>query len=372
MLTQKDVEQLSQSLNEPEWLLEERLYAFSIFEELITKDTSKVEKFDKIYSKSNNKLIKKIPHPEHSAGFGIMSFHDLLYNELRAEFAKEAFLNKEHKPEKSIDIAFALAFFTHCNFYFAEASQKCDLKNEIEGGVSIDLFFFEDSCTGNLLRKIKDGIKLEEYTFSSNCNIESLIINDSHHDSFLSCSNIIGERSTLNTYSAFFGPGKMEILNKLVGEDAQAYDVELFVEGDSNSLSLNSILQHSGRSTKGNVFVKGIAKDSANVKLDGMIKIDKNGAGAESFLDQHIMLMNPGCRAEANPELEIENNDVSSRHSASVSQIDEEKLFYAAARGMNPEEAKEMMIDGFLNSAVERIKSDKLKEEVVAMMEKYR
>ena len=371
MLSRKDVESISRSLNEPEWLLEERLYAFSIFEEFVAKNNSLADKFNSIYSKASSSRKRSIASS--STGFGVMSFHDLLYNELRAEFAKEAFLSKQHKPESNPEIAFVLAFFTDCNFYFAEAAQKIDFRNEIADGVSVDLFFLEDKCTGNIIRNLKDGLKLEEYNIGASCNLESLIINTASNENvFISCANIIGSYSVVNTYSASFGSGKVETLDKLAGEKAEAYDVELFIEGDNNNFAINSTLQHTAHSTKGNIYVKGITKDSAKVKLDGMIKVDVTGAGAESFLDQHVILMNPGCHAEANPELEIENNDISSRHSASVSQIDDEKIFYTECRGVSKEQAKELIVEGFLNSAVERIKSDKLKEEVVAMMEKYR
>ncbi|MDO8553789.1 MAG: SufD family Fe-S cluster assembly protein [Candidatus Micrarchaeota archaeon] len=370
--TRKDVELLSQSLNEPEWLLEERLYAFSILEEFLAKDSSLAEKFGTYYTKVNRQLSKKSSNVEKSSGLGRMTLHDLLFNALRGEFAKEAFLSKEFKPEKSPEIAFILAFFTECSFYFAEAGQPCDFRSEVVGGISLDLFFLEANCTGKIVRTLKDGMKLEEYSYSSNTNFESLIVNNGDHDTaFLSSANLIGENALVNTYSASFGSGKIETLNKLTGHNAQAYDVELFVEADNNKMNLNSVLQHSGTATKGNICVKGIARDSASVKLDGMIKVDKDGGGAESFLDQHVMLMNPGCHAEANPELEIENNNVMSRHSASVAQIDEEKLFYAESRGLNSDQAKQMLVDGFLNSAVEKIKDEKMKEEILELVGKH-
>lgn len=371
MLTRNEVEQLSRSLDEPEWLLDERLYAFSVFEEFVAKDNSLLDKYGKLYKKYIGSKFRK-SSAETSAGFGVVTIHDLLYNELRAEFAKEAFLNKEHKPEKNAEISFILAFFNDCNFYFAEAGSKCELRNSINGGISLDFFFLEDECDGILVRTVADGLKLEEYNFGNNCKLESMVINISSTASYMSCTNIIGKQSLVNSYSASFGSGRVEITNKLAGEKSQAYDVELFVQKDSSNFSLNSILHHAGISTKGNIFVKGIVKDSANVKLDGMIKIDPAGAGSESFLDQHAILMNPGCHAEANPELEIENNDVSSRHSASVSQLDDEKIFYALSRGMNEDEAKDLIVDGFLNSAVEKIQNEKLKEEVLALVEKYK
>jgi Fe-S cluster assembly scaffold protein SufB len=96
-----------------------------------------------------------------------------------------------------------------------------------------------------------------------------------------------------------------------------------------------------------------------------MIKIEKSGGGAESFLSEHVMLLDPGAHATANPELEIENNDVSSRHAASVSQIDSEKIFYLMSRGLSREESRKMIIEGFLESAIADIPEGKMREELM-------
>ncbi|MEW6722996.1 MAG: SufD family Fe-S cluster assembly protein, partial [Candidatus Micrarchaeota archaeon] len=116
--------------------------------------------------------------------------------------------------------------------------------------------------------------------------------------------------------------------------------------------------------TKGNILVKGIVKDKGAATLDGMIKIEKGGGGAESFLSEHVMHLNPGAHASANPELEIENNDVSSRHAASVSRIDEEKIFYLTTRGISREDAKKLIVEGFLESALGRIRDEKMRKEL--------
>jgi Fe-S cluster assembly scaffold protein SufB len=105
-----------------------------------------------------------------------------------------------------------------------------------------------------------------------------------------------------------------------------------------------------------------VVKDGASAKISGKIKIEKCGAGAESFLTERVILFNPGAHAIANPELEIENNNVSSRHAASVSQIDEEKIFYLMARGLTREEAKKTIVEGFFESVLGKIENKEMKK----------
>jgi Fe-S cluster assembly protein SufD len=81
-------------------------------------------------------------------------------------------------------------------------------------------------------------------------------------------------------------------------------------------------------------------------------------------LTQNVILLNPKSHATANPELEIENNDVSSRHAASVAQIDEEKIFYLMSRGVSREEARKMIVSGFLEAIVEKIEDDEIRGQI--------
>ena len=79
-------------------------------------------------------------------------------------------------------------------------------------------------------------------------------------------------------------------------------------------------------------------------------------------------LLNSGAHAEANPELEIENNDVQSSHSATVGQINPEKLFYLMARGIVEPQARRLLIEGFLESALPRIENREHREHVAQMI----
>ena len=178
------------------------------------------------------------------------------------------------------------------------------------------------------------------------CRVRSFIIQEK--DARLEQVNHIGEDSRVDTGNIWLAGGSGRVVNSLEGRGAAAYDLHVFVEKGAEKLHLDSVLRHAGPDTKGNILVKGIVREKAGAKLDGMIKIEKNGKGAESFLSEHVMLLNPGAHATANPELEIENNDVSSRHAASVSRIDEEKIFYLMSRGVSREDSRKLIVEGFL------------------------
>lgn len=84
------------------------------------------------------------------------------------------------------------------------------------------------------------------------------------------------------------------------------------------------------------------------MKLFGKIVIDQGAFGCSSFLTQRILLLDPGAKGEAVPELEILNNDVQCSHAASISSIPEEQLHYLMARGLPRKNAAKTIAEGFL------------------------
>jgi Fe-S cluster assembly scaffold protein SufB len=226
--------------------------------------------------------------------------------------------------------------------------------------------------TGNAIITIADGssvtvtIKPEkdstiELRVGSNCRVNSFVIQEK--EAGVIQTNYVGSNSILHSQCLWLSECRGKVFNRLEGTGSQAYDLHIFVGKGSEKLQLDAVLRHIGKDTKGNILVKGIVKDSAMVKLDGMIKIDKDGSGANSLLSEHVMLLNPGAHAEAKPELEIENDDVSSTHTASVSQIDEDKIFYLTSRGMSKEDARKLIIEGFLESGIKNVQDEAMRKQ---------
>jgi Fe-S cluster assembly scaffold protein SufB len=81
------------------------------------------------------------------------------------------------------------------------------------------------------------------------------------------------------------------------------------------------------------------------------------------------MLLSPTARCNAVPGLEIETNDVKATHAASVSPIDDEKIFYMMARGISEPEAKRMVTLGFFDPLIVRMGSREMQAKVRYILE---
>src|SRR3989304_5262475 len=109
--------------------------------------------------------------------------------------------------------------------------------------------------------------------------------------------------------------------------------------------------------TTGKVLSKGVMKDGSKSIFKGMIRIAKDAKNSQSYLGEHSLLLSKEAKSDAIPGLEIETNDVKATHAASVSQIDDEKIFYLMARGLDKDEAKKLIITGFFSPIIERMPS---------------
>jgi hypothetical protein len=187
-------------------------------------------------------------------------------------------------------------------------------------------------------------------------------------DSELILTSDIQDNAFVGTSMLWLCGGRAKVVNNLEGDGSRAEELQVFIAKDKK-LHIGSELNQRGRNTSGWITTKGTVDGKAAVDMDGIIRIGKAGAGAQSFLSEHAILLGAHAHANARPELEIENNDVSSRHSASVSRIGEEKIFYLMSRGLSRDEAKGLVVEGFLSAAIERIQDRAVRE---AIMEKAR
>ena len=70
------------------------------------------------------------------------------------------------------------------------------------------------------------------------------------------------------------------------------------------------------------------------------------------------MLLDRGATANAKPELEIYADDVKCAHGATVGELDAQRLFYAAARGLDPASARALLLEGFIGGLCDGIDGD--------------
>ncbi len=116
----------------------------------------------------------------------------------------------------------------------------------------------------------------------------------------------------------------------------------------------------------GKIFVKGIALDESRLKMNGTIQITRLGGGTDTYLKQDSLLLSDKAKINAIPGLKIDTNEVKASHGASIVNLNEDALFYLTSRGISREEARKMMIMGFVSEQLNKINNmPELKEYIL-------
>ena len=163
-----------------------------------------------------------------------------------------------------------------------------------------------------------------------------------------------------------------QLVSHVTGADSESgIDWMFYGKGtDRQTLNVQNIFD--GRAGRGEILMRGIAEDKAQSVCKGMIEIGLKGGGTNTYLTQEVLMLDPTAKVDAVPGLEIKTNDVKASHSATVTRLTPEDLFYFASRGIPKKEARAMYVLGFLGAITERIGDESVREEIVRMIgEKY-
>lgn len=334
-MNNQEVASLSRELNEPKWLLQERLKSLKIYEVLSKEE--KTEFSSSSFGESDLSLSM--------AGARKDSLHAFLENKDKRDIAKSFFVNRFFRPEKSLESAFINAFFTECNFFAPEkTSATIELKRK--KGISIDFFIvLPESSLGVDLNL--GAASISEYYLSENSTVfQSSSLESSGSINFE--ARILQANALFKSNRAFFSSCRKLDDTLLNGERSKLEESSVSFSHGTDKFIINSAISHTAPDTQSILNAKGVAKDSSSLSIDIMARINKEAKGAKSKISTQSIILNPGAKASSNPEFEIFNNDVNAVHSASIGEIDEEQIFYLMSRGLGPEEAKKMIVEGFL------------------------
>src|SRR5918912_3926611 len=194
--------------------------------------------------------------------------------------------------------------------------------------------------------------ELVETHVNPNAHLELVTLQAMGHDT-VNVSNrkaFVERDGKMSWYIGMFGSllSRYKTDGIMKGPGASSEDVEIVFGIGNQSFDVTSNLVHQGPHTRGRVLVKSVLKDISKSLFKGMIKIDKQGRGTESYLAGHAILLDRGAKSDAIPGLEIQTNEVKATHSASVAQMDESQIFYLMCRALSREGAKREIVNGFL------------------------
>jgi Fe-S cluster assembly protein SufB len=104
---------------------------------------------------------------------------------------------------------------------------------------------------------------------------------------------------------------------------------------------------HIGKNTRSNIVSKGISAGRGHNAYRGLVKIGKGADNARNYTQCDSMLIGDRCGAHTFPYIEVNNPTANMEHEASTTKIGEDQMFFCQQRGISPEDAVSMIVNGF-------------------------
>lgn len=141
----------------------------------------------------------------------------------------------------------------------------------------------------------------------------------------------------------------------LVGKRAHGEILSLAFAGRGQHQDTGGKVIHVAPNTSSKITSKSISKDGGRTSYRGLLKVHKGAEGSRSNVVCDALLLDETSRSDTYPYIEIDEEDVTIGHEASVSKVGEEQLFYLMSRGLSEEEATTLVVSGFIEPLVKEL-----------------
>ncbi len=112
---------------------------------------------------------------------------------------------------------------------------------------------------------------------------------------------------------------------------------------------------HIGRGTRSRIVSKGISAGHSQNSYRGLVKMLPGATGARNFSQCDSLLIGSDCGAHTFPDIQSANPDAVVEHEATTSKISEDQLFYCNQRGIDPEDAVGLIVNGYAKEVLSRL-----------------
>jgi Fe-S cluster assembly protein SufD len=153
----------------------------------------------------------------------------------------------------------------------------------------------------------------------------------------------------------------------LNGHDAEVNLQGVYLTSQQQVADHHSVIYHHAPHCQSKQHYRGIVNDQSKAIFNGKIVIEKDAQKSSTQqLNKNILLSNQ-AEVDTKPELEIYADDVKASHGATIGQLDMQALFYLQARGISLDEAKALLIEGFLQEVFLSISNNEIRENFIVL-----
>ncbi|MCQ2300636.1 MAG: Fe-S cluster assembly protein SufB [Bacteroidales bacterium] len=141
----------------------------------------------------------------------------------------------------------------------------------------------------------------------------------------------------------------------LQGDDSTAEFYSVAVTNNFQQADTGTKMIHIGKNTRSTIMSKGISAGHSHNSYRGLVKIAKGADNARNFSQCDSLLLGDKCGAHTWPYVSANNSSAILEHEATTSKISEDQLFYCQQRGINPESAVGLIVNGYAKDVLKKL-----------------
>src|SRR3989339_146183 len=418
-LTEELVRQISKDKHEPEWMLKKRLEGLKAFHEmamphwgpsLAKLDLNKIHFYIRPDAKKNSQKWEEVPAdiratyerlgiPEaekHTlGGVGAQYESEVVYHKLKEEWEKKGviFLDCDEAVKKHPELV-KKYFMTTCvpiglhkfsalhaavwsggTFLYIPKGVHVDqplqayfrMNAKKMGQFEHTLIIVDDGAEVQYI----EGCSAPQYTENSlHAGCVEIHVLKGARAHYSSIENWSRNTFNLNTKRAIVHEdGIIEWVNGNMGSNVTMLYPASILRGDRSKADFIGIAYaglgqhqdtgskviHIGRSTSSTITSKSISADGGITSYRGLVSVRKGATNTKSNIECDALMMDNRSQSNTYPFMDVHENTVELGHEATVGKISDEQIFYLMSRGLSEDEAKQMIVSGFIEPIVKEL-----------------
>lgn len=226
----------------------------------------------------------------------------------------------------------------------------------VDSSSKVTLIDYQTSDSSDLKAFVSNSVNL---VIEANAKVDYINIQEygANINHFATKSATLKRDATLNWVEVALGSKltKNNLVTILEEPGSEAMMSGMFLGGHDQQMEFNTGQVHNAPHATSDLLYVGALRDRAHSNYEGIIRVHKGAQKTDAYQKNKNLLLSKEAKADSEPFLEIEANDVRCTHGATVGPIEKEDLFYLMSRGIPKELAVKLLVLGFFSKVIGKI-----------------
>lgn len=168
---------------------------------------------------------------------------------------------------------------------------------------------------------------------------------------------LVEENATMEWVSGNLGSGVTMLYpaSLLLGTGAHCEHIAIAYAGSEQNQDTGAKVYHLAPKTSSVIKSKSLSKDGGITTYRGIVQVAKHAKDSKSSVECDALMFDTQSQSNTYPTMDIQNDEVNIAHEARVGRISNEQIFYLQSRGLNEEEAVQLIVNGFIEPIVKEL-----------------